>query len=124
MLMFFWLGFIWFVSSLPAASLPKLDLLRFDKLSHLGVYLVLSLLTFINFRKGFFRGLSRWDVLCILSSLAALEEAHQVWVLNRQVSALDLAANLLGIFLGYFIIIRIVYPIKSQAHRGRRVGSI
>ncbi len=106
-LMYIWLSSIWLISTLPSKSLPKLDILKFDKLSHLTVYLVLSILAFINHRHGFFGRMRRWDVLFLFCTTAALEEAHQVFVSNRSVSVLDLAANLIGIFMGYFIVINI-----------------
>jgi VanZ family protein len=102
--MFGWIGLIWFLSSLPGDSLPKMDAFSFDKLAHTTVYLILSVLVFLNFNGGLFKNMTRHEVLALAVMIAALEEAHQLFITNRFVSALDLSANMFGIFLGYFLI--------------------
>lgn len=102
--MYAWLCLIWFISSLPGDSLPQTDAFNIDKLAHVSMYLILSLLVFANFRHGFNQKASKYSLLLGLIVLASFDEAHQLFITNRAVSALDLSANLFGIFLGYFIL--------------------
>lgn len=102
--MFTWLGMIWFGTSLPGKSLPKLDTFNLDKFIHVGVYLVLAILIFKNYNIGLFHKLSRQHILLIAIALAALDESHQVFISNRYVSLYDLAANIAGLTVGYFLI--------------------
>lgn len=99
-----WVGVIWYISSLPGDALPTIDALHFDKLAHTSVYLIMSILLFINYNKGQFHKLSRYDVLILAVIMASLDESHQFFIKFRAVSALDLSANLFGIFLGYFLV--------------------
>jgi len=102
--MFTWLSIIWLVSSIPGKSLPHIDALNLDKLAHTLVYLILSMLVFINYNNGLFKNLSRQYILLIAIILAGLDEAHQVFIPNRYVSLYDMAANLLGLTAGYLLI--------------------
>jgi VanZ family protein len=102
--MFIWIWVIWFLSSLPAKHLPKMDTFNFDKVAHLAVYFILSILIFNNYKLGLFGKNNRYVVLLFAIILASLDEAHQVISPNRVVSIYDLAANLSGLILGYFIV--------------------
>jgi VanZ family protein len=99
----FWLILIWFLSSLPADRLPKLDTLNLDKFLHISIYLIFSLLVYKNYCLGLFKSLNRQDLLLIAVVLASLDEAHQVFITNRSVSVFDLAANITGLSIGYFV---------------------
>ena len=101
--MFIWLAIIWTLSSLPAESIPKLDTFNLDKMAHIIVYFILSILVFRNYKLGFFGKLTRQQVMLIAFIMAALDEAHQIFCINRFVSLYDLAANLAGLTLGYFV---------------------
>lgn len=102
--LFIWLALIWIVSSVPGDSLPQLETFNLDTLAHVFVYLVLGILLFVNHSKGLFSRYSRQQILMIAIILAALDEAHQVFIPFRQVSVLDLAANIGGLTAAYFII--------------------
>ena len=104
--MFTWLGGIWFISSLPAQRLPQIDVLNFDKLAHVIVYLILGILIYKNFKLGLFGSLNKYELLNIAIILAALDEAHQVIIVNRTVSVFDLSANIAGLVIAYFIMSR------------------
>jgi len=99
-----WLILIWTLSSLPAEKLPSIESFNIDKLAHIFVYLILSLLIFINFKLGFFKGLTKHKVLMYSIILASLDESHQILIANRDVSVLDLAANITGLIIGFFIV--------------------
>lgn len=101
--LFIWLIIIWIVSSIPGKSLPQIDAFDLDKLAHTLVYLILSMLIFINYNNGLFNNLSRQYILLIAIILAGLDEAHQVFIPNRYVSIYDMAANLLGLTAGYLL---------------------
>jgi len=103
-MLFGWIALIWVVSSLPGDTLPQIDAMNFDKFAHITIYLILSILLFVNYNNGLFRKLTRHEVLALIVMLAAFEEAHQVFIRFRSVSALDLSANLFGIFVGYFLV--------------------
>jgi VanZ family protein len=102
--MFIWLCLIWVVSTLPADVLPRIDALKIDKLEHFVVYFILGMLVAVNYRKGFFVGLTRPGVYLALIILACFDESHQYFCINRVVSVFDLSANILGISASYFIL--------------------
>jgi VanZ family protein len=101
--MFIWVALIWVLSSLPAESLPKMDTLNLDKAAHIFVYLVLSIIVMLNYRRGTFGRFSREEVIMFVFVMAALDESHQLLIVNRNVSLYDLAANMTGVTLGYFL---------------------
>lgn len=102
-MLFIWLALIWAASSVPGDSLPELDTFNLDTLAHLAVYLILGLLLFANHNRGLFNRYSRQQILMAAVVLSALDEAHQIFIPNRQVSVIDLAANIGGLALAYFI---------------------
>jgi|GEM_PF-718295 len=98
-----WYILIWVISSIHMRSLSTLDQLNLDKAAHLGVYLILGLLSnrvLTGYRKGLLFTIMIYAVL-LLS--AALDEYHQVWVTNRMVSVYDMFANQLGLLIGLTI---------------------
>jgi VanZ family protein len=99
-----WFGLIWVLSSIPGDSLPTIDAFNVDKLAHVTIYLIMSVLIFLNYNKGMFKNLTRHDVLLIFILLASLDEAHQHFIKFRAVSVLDLSADFFGLFLGYFAV--------------------
>jgi VanZ family protein len=101
--MFIWLCLIWILSTLPAETLPKVDALNIDKAAHVFMYFILSLLVILNFRKGLFGSMNLQEIFIALTFLACLDEAHQVFCINRVVSLYDLSANLTGICIIYSI---------------------
>ncbi|MDY0127085.1 MAG: VanZ family protein [Candidatus Cloacimonadaceae bacterium] len=111
--MILWMLLIWTVSSLPAKDLPSVDIWGFDKLAHLGIYLIWGILAvlFLSKRK------SSTAVVCFSFSLmlliAALDEYHQHYIPGRQVSGYDLLANATGLALPF--ILYIVFKAKDVA---------
>lgn len=104
--LYLWLISIWVISSLPAENLPNIDTFNLDKLAHVFVYFVLSTLLFLNLRNDLLFTHDRYLLLLIAIMLAAFDEAHQEFILNRAVSIYDLSANLAGLLMGYFLILR------------------
>jgi VanZ family protein len=101
-----WLLLIWIVSSLPAEKLPNIDALNLDKLAHISVYFIFSVLLFVNYKHNKTSKISKYQLLLIAIVLAALDEAHQELVVNRTVSLYDLSANITGVLLGYLVVMR------------------
>lgn len=96
-----WLALIWLVSSLPGKSLPAPRLLSLDKLAHIGVYLVLGLLTNrAVIRVGWSSQNLGWIYLALLVS-SGLDEWHQHLIPQRSVSVWDFAANAAGLVLAF-----------------------
>lgn len=102
-LLLFWIMAIWIVSSLPGKVFPQYDNLSFDKLIHFFEYAIAGILLDYNQRKGVLSYFRRYDVLMLLVVLTCLDEAHQIFIPNRSVSVLDLAANLTGVLAGYHL---------------------
>lgn len=106
-LMLLWMVLIWTLSSLPAKDIPSIKIWGFDKLAHLGIYLIWGIwaVLFLMKRK------SSTTMVCFSFSLmlliAALDEYHQFYIPGRQVSGYDLLANAAGLalaFILYFIL--------------------
>ncbi len=110
---FVWFSLIWIVSSIPGDMMPQTDSLHFDKLAHAAIYLIFSILMYMNYNNGMFKKLTPHHLLLIMVFLASMDEAHQVFIKFRAVSAFDLSANLFGVFLGYFT----VYTFKAKHDR-------
>ena len=95
-----WLAAIWTVSSIPLQQLPSVKIFGWDKLGHLGQYLILGLLVnrcLISMRKK--PGVVVIVYIRLLLS-AALDEWHQRFVPFRSVSLWDFLANAAGLGLG------------------------
>ncbi|MCB5247703.1 MAG: VanZ family protein [Candidatus Cloacimonetes bacterium] len=96
-----WFALIWVVSSLPGRQLPSPQVFSLDKLGHIGVYLVLGLLTNRAARLLGFRWKQLWWVYLLLLVTAGLDELHQLYIPQRSVSVWDFAANALGLGLAF-----------------------
>lgn len=97
-----WAILIFISSSIPGTSLPPLDMWSADKLIHSGVFGILAFFSCRAFAHyGNVRSKEKtWVIsLSIIFCLvyAALDETHQMFVPNRDASALDLLADALGI---------------------------
>lgn len=101
-----WVTIIFTVSSLPADRIPVLDGINVDKLLHIAVYYVLGCLLLWNHKAGLLGSFTRYQVLLAAIIFASLDEAHQSVIPNRSVSVYDLAANMAGLFISYFVSIR------------------
>ena len=108
-----WLGLMITLSSLP---LRGLGLEGWDKVAHLGEYLVLSVLVVAGLHAGgtgrlFLRTLVAVPIMALV---AAADELHQMWVPGRSADVLDLTADVAGIVLGAGLVLAFVW------WRGRR----
>ena len=101
---------IFYLSSLPANSIPNLQVS--DKLIHFFLYLGLGLLTtYFFYSLKFFN--SRLKIIVITLGFVALyglsDEIHQLFVVGRNFEVLDLFADILGGSSGS-LIMSYLYP--------------
>jgi len=91
------------------------DLFSFDKLAHTGVFAALVFLMIIGFSKqSRFRKLSQKPVkysLLISLTYASILELGQAFISDRHANFYDMAFNLFGMSLGYFIFF-IIYKLS------------
>ena len=96
-----WFCLIWILSSLPSQHIPSVNIAFFDKLEHIGVYVVLSCLL------GYWLSFKDWKltivilIYLVLLLLAGLDEYHQTYIPGREVSLYDFMANSAGIIIGF-----------------------
>ncbi|MBI5378629.1 MAG: VanZ family protein [Nitrospirae bacterium] len=96
-------GFLFFLSSLSLPlPLPFAPGVGLDKVAHLGAYGLLSYLLFRALHISFPHA-ALWRIALAAAVLATLygasDEAHQLYVPNRQAEILDLVADGIGAFL-------------------------
>ncbi len=106
-----WMGFIFFLSSqshLPCYPSPFIDLF-FKKAAHLLEYVVLAIL--LHRAMGDEGG---WQALLIGGLYALSDEFHQSFVPGRTAELLDLAFDILGVVLGFYMA-RMVISSKGRS---------
>ena len=103
-----WLLIIFIQSSFPAIELPKVELVSFDKILHMGVYGLLTFLCYISLihlSSPNFPGKSAllWSsFICMF--YGATDEIHQYFVPNRSCELQDWFADALGVVIAIVII--------------------
>ncbi len=99
-----WAIFIFVLSSIPGNDLPKVGIVNFDKLAHLGVYACFSFLIVLAFRhQERYPLLSRAALISALvagSLYGASDEFHQLFVPGRTCDFWDWTADTLGAAMG------------------------
>ncbi len=108
--LFVYCGFLFYLSSLPGDSLPKLP--AFDKIIHFFLYLVLGLIfTYFIYSLKFFT--SRMKIMIITLAFTALyglsDEIHQLFVPGRNFDFSDLLVDIIGGSSGG-LIMSLLYP--------------
>ena len=111
-----WAGFLFLLSSRPFLPGPP-GLPLADKLLHLVLYLILGT-TLVwagrrNMSRGFFLALALSGVL-----FAASDEWHQGFVPGRDPSVGDLMADVVGLFLGFALALRLFSRSHPRSSRG------
>ena len=97
---------IFALSSIPYAHTP-FEFRFSDKLLHLLVYLLFSILLFFSFHtsKGVFWQRNAYLFTLIIGIIYGLsDELHQGFVPGRQKDVFDFLADLLGVLLGLYVI--------------------
>lgn len=103
-----WALIIFIQSSFPAIELPKVELISFDKIVHMGVYGVLAGLCFISLMhiksKNIFTDNVYLSTGIITVIYGATDEIHQYFVPNRSSEVQDWLADVLGIIIALLVI--------------------
>ena len=100
-----WAAFILVLCLMPGRDLPTVNILEFDKLVHIGVYIVLSLLTYYGWRKQdaypWFKRATFLKILVLLSIYGfAVEVMQELFTADRHFDIFDALANSTGAVLG------------------------
>lgn len=106
-----YMGFIFYLSSIPGEELPLPEFFLSDKIAHFLAYTVLGIL--IAFRSGLTdlakgRRVTAWTkggwIAPAVGMLYGLfDEIHQLYTPNRTFDLKDLAVDIAGIFLGFWL---------------------
>lgn len=112
-----WAGALFVSSALPGTDRPPLLFAGEDKLAHGVLYAVLG----VALARGWLRSGRTWPVwlpplLGILYGVT--DEWHQSWVPGRDPDPLDLAADTLGVLLGYGLLL------LHSGRTGPRAGDV
>ena len=113
-----WMGVIFFLSSLPEAATPGRDILP-DKVCHAGEYFILAFLILFALQRTTRMRFSTsfWITLGCGLIYGLSDEIHQLYVPTRQCDVGDLAADVCGVVLLFFIL----WVIQRAGKRGAEV---
>jgi VanZ family protein len=99
---------IFIQSSFPAIELPKVEVISADKIVHMGVFGLLTMLCYISLihieKPNMFSAKPlMWSaIICIL--YGASDEIHQYFVPNRSSEVQDWLADVLGVIIAVLVI--------------------
>ncbi|KXK49697.1 MAG: VanZ like family protein [Chlorobi bacterium OLB5] len=103
-----WALTIFIQSSFPAIELPKVEIISFDKVVHMGVFGVLAGLCYISLLNIHSRNILTNNIYLsagILSIIyGATDEIHQYFVPNRSSEVQDWLADVVGIIIALLVI--------------------
>lgn len=107
-----WAAFILVVCLMPGKDLPSINLWQFDKLEHMGVYIILAALTYWGWRRqteyGWFHKHTFMKILIIAAVYGfAVEVMQKLFTTDRQFDLLDATANALGACIGSLISVKL-----------------
>jgi VanZ family protein len=116
-LVLYWM-LILFLTSLPGSDLPKIELS--DKMEHLLAFSGLGFLLNLSLRiQTKFVTVKKFPALFtifIVSSYAALDELHQIFIPGRACDILDWSADTIGVLIGVAIMTILLWKVeKNQA---------
>lgn len=105
-----WIVFITVLSLLPGSMTPGMGIPFADKLGHFGFYSIFSLLALHGYR-------DKIPVVLILTGIIAYSiciEGLQRWLsVGRHFEFLDILANIIGSFAGYFVFLILNHKKRS-----------
>ena len=113
-----WMGVIFFLSTLPEAATPGRAILS-DKIQHAAEYFILAFLILFALqrttRSSFFT--SFWITLAWGVVYGLSDEIHQLYVPTRQFEVGDLAADVCGVVVLFFIL----WVLQRSGERGVKI---
>jgi VanZ family protein len=97
-----WALTISLLSSIPGPKMPKVDVLRYDKVVHALVYAVLGALLFVAIRQTWTLTKARVIAIAAIGALlyGLTDEFHQLFVPGRSAELYDALADGIGGLLG------------------------
>jgi len=97
-----WAVIIFVLSSIPGQSMPRVEILRYDKVVHAIVYSVLGGLFFLALRQTSSLTVGRLIVLAAAFAFiyGVTDEVHQLFVPGRSAEVYDALADGIGGMLG------------------------
>lgn len=103
-----WALIIFIQSSFPAVELPKVEIISFDKIVHMGVFGLLAGLCYLslihlNRESTFTLNAFLWSAV-ITIIYGASDEFHQYFVPNRSSEVQDWLADVVGVLIMLLII--------------------
>jgi len=108
---------IFILSSFPLDTIPKVDILNFDKFVHFIEYAVYGILLIIAFMNTASSKIAKNAVvISLLVGIAygGLDEIHQLFVAGRSTSIFDFIADSFGVCAGVIIFTKFkYYKVKS-----------
>lgn len=121
-----WAAVLFLLSEVQGAPRPELAALN-DKVVHLVLYGVLGA-TLAWGRRSSRAGVPHWALLLVGVAYGAADEWHQRFVPDRHASLADLAADVVGLSLGYLLLfgaLRVLRgePRDASEFEGRRRDS-
>ena len=107
-----YLAFTFYLFTLPGQDLPEIhwvEKINFDKIVHLGLFTVLVFIFSYPFKKFDYTNAkrSKWFIYITLLSISygiAIEFIQKYFVINRSCDIIDIAADIIGSFIGYAIV--------------------
>jgi VanZ family protein len=110
-----WAAFILYLCLLPGHDLPSVHIWEADKIGHMGVYTVLSLLTVWGWRKQtVMESLKTRTILKVLVLLGAygflVEILQEALTADRHFDMLDALANVIGACMGSGVSLLVFRP--------------
>lgn len=107
-----WALFILIISLVPSDSLPEfkwINILAPDKLGHILVYAILTILLNGGLQKQYSQNKSRfkyaiWAFIASIVYGGLIETIQGTFLTDRFFDILDILANIIGCFLGFLVI--------------------
>lgn len=103
-----WALTIFIQSSFPAVSLPEVEYISVDKVIHMGIFGLLTVLCYISLihlqKENYFtESPLKWSAIFGIL-YGASDEIHQYFVPNRSAEVQDWAADVIGVILAVLFI--------------------
>jgi VanZ family protein len=95
---FIWLFIVFVITSIPAATLPRIRVTGFDILIHFFLYSVLTIFLIYSYGKR------NWKFFTIIIIIAIIDEIHQRFIPGRSMSYFDMGVDFLGSGITFWLL--------------------